>query len=81
MAVPLLSAVPSPKHLITDKVYDADALRSWLEIRRIKAVNHPQHRGLFLTCSIAPSIDVATSSSVSSAAPRTGDAWQHDTTV
>ena len=38
MAVPLLSAVTSPKHLIAEKAYDADRLRSWLKIRRIKAV-------------------------------------------
>jgi hypothetical protein len=30
MAVPLLSAVTSPKHLIADKAYDADSLRNWL---------------------------------------------------
>ena len=36
MAVPLLSAVASPKHLIADKAYDADSLRNWLN--RIKAV-------------------------------------------
>ena len=38
MAVPLLSAVTSPKHLIADKAYDADSLRNWLKTRRIKAV-------------------------------------------
>ena len=38
MAVPLLSAVMSPKHLIADKAYDADSLRHWLKTRRIKAV-------------------------------------------
>jgi transposase len=38
MAVPLLSAVTSPKHLIADKAYGADSLRSWLKTRRIKAV-------------------------------------------
>ena len=38
MAVPLLGAVTSPKHLIADKAYDADSLRSWLRFRRIKAV-------------------------------------------
>jgi transposase len=38
MAVPLLSAVMSPKHLIADKAYDADSLRNWLKTRRIKAV-------------------------------------------
>jgi len=31
MAVPLLSAVASPKHLIADKAYDADSLRNWLK--------------------------------------------------
>ena len=38
VAVPLLSAVTSPKHLIADKAYDADSLRNWLKFRRIKAV-------------------------------------------
>ena len=38
MAVPLLSAVTSPKHLIADKAYDADSLHNWLKTRRIKAV-------------------------------------------
>ena len=38
MAVPLLNAVTSPKHLIADKAYDADSLRNWLKTRRIKAV-------------------------------------------
>ncbi|MFZ0610065.1 MAG: IS5 family transposase [Xanthobacteraceae bacterium] len=38
MAVPLLGAVTSPKHLIADKAYDADSLRTWLKFRRIKAV-------------------------------------------
>src|SRR5260370_31201236 len=38
MAVPLLSTVTSPKHLIADKAYDADSLRNWLKTRRIKAV-------------------------------------------
>ena len=38
MAVPLLGAVASPSRLIADKAYDADSLRNWLKIRRIKAV-------------------------------------------
>jgi transposase len=38
MAVPLLSAVTSPKHLIADKAYDADSLRNWLKTRRVNAV-------------------------------------------
>jgi transposase len=38
MAVPLLGAVASPSRLIADKAYDADSLRNWLQIRRIKAV-------------------------------------------
>ena len=38
VAVPLLGAVTSPKHLIADKAYDADSLRNWLKFRRIKAV-------------------------------------------
>src|ERR1700691_3534740 len=38
MAVPLLSAVASPKHLIADKAYDADSLRNWLKTHCIKAV-------------------------------------------
>jgi transposase len=37
-AVPLLAAVASPNCLIADKAYDADSLRNWLKIRRIKAV-------------------------------------------
>ena len=82
VAVPLLGAVTSPKHLIADKAYDADSLRNWLKFRRIKAVI-PIHRvaALFLTRSIAPSIDVVTSSSASSAVSKTGDVWQHDTTA
>src|SRR5271155_175442 len=42
---------------------------------------HPQQAGLFLTRSIEPSIDVATSSSACFAVSRTGDALQHDTTA
>ena len=38
MAVPLLGIVKSPNRLIADKAYDADSLRNWLKIRRIKAV-------------------------------------------
>ena len=38
VAVPLLGAVTSPKHLIADKAYDADSLRNWLKFRRIEAV-------------------------------------------
>jgi hypothetical protein len=64
MAMPLLAVVARPDR-ITDKAYDADNLRDWLKIRRIEAV--------FLTRSIAPSIDVATLSSVSSAVSRTRD--------
>jgi hypothetical protein len=81
MAVPLLGAVTSPKHLIADKAYDADSLRNWLKFRRIKAVIHPPRRGLFLTRSIAPSIDVVILLNACSAVSRTGDAWQHDTTA
>ena len=56
MAVPLLGAVTSPKHLIADKAYDADSLRGWLKFRRIKAVipstatrtiPHPLDRALY----------------------------------
>jgi transposase len=56
MAVPLLGAVTSPKHLIADKAYDADGLRDWLKFRRIKAVipstatrtiPHPLDRALY----------------------------------
>jgi transposase len=38
MALPLLGAVTAPKQLIADKIYDAESLRQWLEVRRIKAV-------------------------------------------
>ena len=38
MAIPLLAAVARPNRLIADKAYDADSLRNWLKIRRIKAV-------------------------------------------
>jgi transposase len=38
MAVPLISAVPSPRRLIADKAYDVDSLRRWLKGRRTKAV-------------------------------------------
>ena len=82
MAVPLLSAVTSPKHLIADKAYDADSLRNWLKTRRIKAVipstatrtvPYPLDRAVYR--------GVATLSNASSAVSRTGDAWQHDTTA
>jgi transposase len=38
MAVPLLSVVAPPRCLIANKAYDADRLRRWLKVRRIKAV-------------------------------------------
>lgn len=38
MAVPLLSAVALPRRLIADKAYDVDSLRTWLRVRRIRAV-------------------------------------------
>ena len=38
MAMPLLGAVAVPKRLIADKAYDADSLRSWLELRRVEAI-------------------------------------------
>ena len=38
MAVPLLETVPRPKHLIADKAYDAERLRTWLKRHRVKAV-------------------------------------------
>ncbi len=38
MAVPLLSAVTAPRRLIADKAYDAESLRNWLKVRRIRAV-------------------------------------------
>ncbi len=38
MAVPLLSAVTAPQRLIADKAYDAESLRNWLKVRRIRAV-------------------------------------------
>ena len=81
MAVPLLSAVTSPKHLIADKAYDADSLRNWLKTCRIKAVIPSTATRKFLTRSIARFIGVATLSNASSAVSRTGDAWQHDTTA
>ena len=82
MAVPLLSALTSPKHVIADKAYDADSLRNWLKTRRIKAVipstatrtvPYPLDRAVYR--------GVATLSNASSAVSRTGDAWQHDTTA
>ena len=79
MAVPLLSAVTSPKHLIADKAYDADSLRNWLKTRRIKAVIPSTATRTVPYRSIAPFIGVATLSNASSAVSRTGDAWQHDT--
>ena len=36
--MPLLGAVAAPKRLIADKAYDADSLRSWLELRRVEAI-------------------------------------------
>jgi IS5 family transposase len=74
MAIPLLAAVAWPNRLIADKAYDADSLRKWLKIRRIKAVipstatrtvPYPLDRAVY---------DVATLSSASSAVSRTGDA-------
>ena len=38
MAVPLISAVPSPRRLIADKAYDVDSLRRWLKEQGVKAV-------------------------------------------
>jgi transposase len=38
MAIPLLEASAPSRRLISDKAYDADRLRRWLEERRIKAV-------------------------------------------
>jgi hypothetical protein len=72
-----LAAVARPNRLIADKAYDADSLRNWLKIRRIHLLQHEQ----FLTRSIAPSIDVATLSSASSAVSRTGDVLRQDTTA
>ena len=37
MAAPLLGAVAKPKRLLADKAYDADSLRRWLKLRKIKA--------------------------------------------
>jgi hypothetical protein len=82
MAVPLLSAVTSPKHLIADKAYDADSLRNWLKTRRIKAViPSTATRTVPYPLDRAVCIGVATLSNASSAVSRTGDAWQHDTTA
>ena len=54
MAVPLLGAVTSPKHLIADKAYDADSLRNWLRFRRIiipstatRTVPYPLDRAVY----------------------------------
>jgi transposase len=61
MAVPLLGAVTSPKHLIADKAYDADSLRNWLKFRRIKAVipstasrtvPYPLDRAVYRRCNL-----------------------------
>jgi transposase len=38
MAVPLISAVAPPRRLIADKAYGSESLRSWLKLRRIRAV-------------------------------------------
>jgi transposase len=38
MTVLLLGAVAPPRRLIADKAYDADSLRDWLRVRRIRAV-------------------------------------------
>jgi transposase len=38
LAVPLLTAVTTPRRLIADKAYDAESLRRWLADRRVKAV-------------------------------------------
>ena len=38
MAVPLLSTVVPPRRFIADKAYDADSLRRWLKVSRVKAV-------------------------------------------
>lgn len=38
MAVTLLSIVTKPKRLLADKAYDADSLRNWLKLQKIKAV-------------------------------------------
>jgi hypothetical protein len=57
MAVPLLSAVTSPKHLIADKAYDADSLRNWLRnCSCCGGWNNRLDATGFLTRSIAPSI-------------------------
>lgn len=37
-ANPLLEAMALKRRLIADKAYDADRLRSWLQLRRIEAV-------------------------------------------
>jgi hypothetical protein len=73
-----LAAVARPNRLIADKAYDADSLRNWLKIRRIKAVIPSTATRTPL---IAPSIDVATLSSASSAVSRTGDVLRQDTTA
>ena len=38
MAVTLLSIVTKLKRLLADKAYDADSLRNWLKLQKIKAV-------------------------------------------
>ena len=81
MAVPLLSAVTSPKHLIADKAYDADSLRNWLKTRRIKAVipstatrtvPYPLDRAVYRRRNLIERLFCRL---------RTGDAWPHDTTA
>jgi hypothetical protein len=44
MAVPLISAVAPPRRLTADKPYGSESLRSWLKLRRIRAVIHRYDR-------------------------------------
>ena len=81
MAMPLLAAVARPNRLIADKAYDADSLRSWLKSVASRLSFHLPQQEQFLTRSIAPSIDVATLSSASSAVSKTGDVLRQDTTA
>jgi hypothetical protein len=81
MAMPLLAAVARPNRLIADKACDAIACAAGSKSVASRLSFHLPQQEQFLTRSIAPSIDVGTLSSASSAVSRTGDALQQDTTA
>jgi len=58
MAGPLLNAIAPTRKMIADKAYDADYLRRWLKIRRIRAVIPSPGQGSIRWT--APPIDAAT---------------------